>query len=119
VFDRLALERKTLINAVDQWTWKNYSLKHLELWEYLLAKKNGKTYRLPAVKHQDGVFSIMEYQSNEQQQEKSNITIYRHLLSTYIQHKVNYIRNIIRRGEVKATLKKINVRRIRNFFFKY
>lgn len=32
-------ERKRIVESVKNWTWMNYTLKHLEIWRYLLGEK--------------------------------------------------------------------------------
>lgn len=53
IFNSLAAERRTLINSVATWTWKDYAIKHVEVWEHLLHPDK------PVVsKYTDGVNSI-------------------------------------------------------------
>ncbi len=54
VFEGIALQRRTLVNSVSQWTWRNYAKKHLDLWTYLRDQILPKHISYP-----DGVASLM------------------------------------------------------------
>ena len=58
VLRKIEAERNVLVESVSSWTWENYTLKHLELWKYLLDKKN---YKLPAFAYTDGINSLPEF----------------------------------------------------------
>ena len=53
IFDSLAMERRTIINSVATWTWRDYAIKHVELWRHMLEP--GKPVES---KYQDGVNSL-------------------------------------------------------------
>jgi hypothetical protein len=119
VFHEISNERTKLIASVSDWTWRNYALKHLEIWDYLIARGKKTKYLLPARKYQDGVFSVSEFQTELQLTKQGSHAIVLRLWLNYLLHKMNYFKNIIKSGEVISTFRKINLRRIRNFFFKY
>ena len=55
VFDTIYNEKVKLIKSVETWTWENYTLKHLELWNHIL----GNNVRLiDQFKYNDGINSI-------------------------------------------------------------
>jgi len=53
IFQKLAAERRLLIDSVATWTWKDYAVKHLEVWRYLIDPSHQV-----ASKYTDGVNSI-------------------------------------------------------------
>ena len=55
----LQKKREVRIQAVSNWTWKNYALKHLEVWDYILKRKNLKELYKNQSCYNDGIFSVM------------------------------------------------------------
>ncbi|HTF21180.1 MAG TPA: hypothetical protein VK658_24055 [Chryseolinea sp.] len=53
IFNQLAAERRSLINSVSTWTWRDYAIKHVEVWEHLLHPE-----KAVVSKYTDGVNSI-------------------------------------------------------------
>lgn len=55
------LQRKREIRrqAVSNWTWENYTLKHLEIWNYILKRKDLKELYKNQSCYNDGIFSVM------------------------------------------------------------
>lgn len=54
-------KREKLVKSVEEWTWKNFTDKHLEVWNYLLGNeeelfKNQHMY-------EDGIFSVLRLQA--------------------------------------------------------
>lgn len=45
--------------SVEEWTWKNYAKKHLEIWEYLLNCKPLKELYVHQSEYKDGIYSIL------------------------------------------------------------
>lgn len=54
---QLENERKMLVNSVSDWTWDNFTQKHIEVWNYLLGI-NDNYYRNQHA-YEDGIFSVM------------------------------------------------------------
>lgn len=54
---KLQEERKRIVDSVEDWTWKNFVNKHLEVWNYLLGNEEGiyKNQHL----YEDGIFSVL------------------------------------------------------------
>lgn len=52
---KLQNDRKKLIDSVANWTWMDYTKKHIEIWEYLMDKKIDSNYH-------DGLNSYMDLQ---------------------------------------------------------
>lgn len=52
-------KRKRKADAVKEWNWKNYAVKHLEIWEYLLARKPLKELYKNQLLYEDGIFSML------------------------------------------------------------
>ncbi len=55
----LQRKREKRINAVSDWTWENYALKHLEIWNYILKRKDLKTIYKNQMCYSDGIFSTL------------------------------------------------------------
>lgn len=53
----LQIRRENKLKAVSEWTWKNYTLKHLEIWNYLLKRTNLKEIYSKQLCYQDGIYS--------------------------------------------------------------
>ena len=61
VFAKIEKEREDLINSVISWNWLDYTKKHVEIWNYLIAKKDQKEYIIPEKSsYDDGIFSIFQ-----------------------------------------------------------
>jgi hypothetical protein len=57
IFKRIEEQKKSLVNAVAGWTWKDYAIKHVELWEYLRnGDASGKKLQS---KYSDGINSMI------------------------------------------------------------
>ena len=55
----LQLKRERKVKAVQEWTWDNYVLKHMEIWDYLLRRKGlGELYKNQMI-YEDGIFSAL------------------------------------------------------------
>lgn len=54
---KLQEERKRIVDSVENWTWKNYVNKHLEVWNYLLGNEE-RIYKNQHL-YEDGIFSVM------------------------------------------------------------
>ena len=52
-------KREVRVKAVEDWTWQNYTLKHLEIWNYLLKRKSLKELYANQSNYEDGIFSAM------------------------------------------------------------
>lgn len=55
----LQKKREVRIQAVSNWTWENYALKHLEIWNYILKRKSLKELYKNQSCYNDGIFSVM------------------------------------------------------------
>ena len=55
VFAEISANRRVLTDAVGDWTWREYALRHLEIWNFLLT---GSPKRFSQLKRQDGIASI-------------------------------------------------------------
>lgn len=50
-------KRKKIVQSVENWTWKNYVDKHLEVWNYLLGNEDD-IYKNQHM-YEDGIFSVL------------------------------------------------------------
>lgn len=57
IFKKIELEKKALENAVGFWTWKDYALKHVEVWNYLL--NNNRNQQAVVSRYNDGLNSML------------------------------------------------------------
>ncbi len=51
-------EKKSVINAVKDWTWENYAKKHLEIWTYLTGTAELKNLYEHQSEYLDGIYSL-------------------------------------------------------------
>jgi hypothetical protein len=52
-------KRKRRIETVSDWTWENYTLKHMDIWNYILHRKSFGELFKNQLCYQDGINSIM------------------------------------------------------------
>jgi glycosyltransferase involved in cell wall biosynthesis len=57
-FNFIAENKSKLIRSVETWTWKNYTLKHVEVWEYILKNRDENYLSEKRGKFPDGISSI-------------------------------------------------------------
>ena len=62
IFDNIYEEKAKLIRSVETWTWKNYTLKHLELWNHILGNE---VKLIDQYKHNEGIYSIASVSEKE------------------------------------------------------
>ncbi|MBT1704575.1 glycosyltransferase [Chryseosolibacter indicus] len=58
ILAHLTQEKQMLINSIAHWTWKDYAIKHIELWSYLLGSRELKS------KYKDGLNSLLFKNNN-------------------------------------------------------
>lgn len=58
-FMDLQAKREKRVWAVADWTWEQYTLKHLEIWNYLLKRKSLKELYQHQSCYMDGIFSVL------------------------------------------------------------
>lgn len=51
--------RKKIVQSVESWTWRNFTDKHMEVWNYLLGNEEN-IYQNQHI-YEDGIFSVMRY----------------------------------------------------------
>lgn len=58
---RLQEKREKRVKSVETWTWKNFTDKHLEVWNYLLGNEDGlfKNQHM----YEDGIFSVLRLEA--------------------------------------------------------
>jgi len=61
IFYEIAEKRNKLIDSVRTWTWPDFAVKHLELWQYLIADRNSKL--ISQCRYQDGLNSVTPHSS--------------------------------------------------------
>ena len=47
------------MQSVANWTWNQYVLKHLEIWNYLLRRKSLSELYKNQLFYEDGIFSML------------------------------------------------------------
>lgn len=57
-FTQIAEQKMSLVRAVSDWTWDNYTRKHLEIWEYLLSNRDRQYLSVKKGSSLDGLSSI-------------------------------------------------------------
>lgn len=59
IFNKIGSKKRKLISSVDNWTWQNFALKHVEVWRYLLKDiEMPELYRNRGF-YKDGIFSVL------------------------------------------------------------
>jgi len=66
VFSTIKGERDKLINSIADWNWKDYAIKHLEIWQYLLKQKENPSVKASIKSNYfDGVNSLVSERPGE------------------------------------------------------
>jgi hypothetical protein len=60
IFKSLQNKKLKSINSVATWTWNNYALKHVDIWEYLLTQ-NKSFFTPPERNWLDGIYSVEQF----------------------------------------------------------
>lgn len=55
----LQQKRMKKVNAVRDWTWGNYTDKHIEIWDYILMRKDLKQLFHNQLRYEDGIYSML------------------------------------------------------------
>lgn len=53
----LQQKRYRLVKSVEEWTWGNYTAKHIEVWKYILGIE--EDIYANQHKYEDGIFSVL------------------------------------------------------------
>jgi len=64
IFQGIAAQREKIIQSVNSWNWYDYTLKHMDIWSFLLAETQGEKYKAQQVKYQDGIASIAGFDTH-------------------------------------------------------
>lgn len=59
VLQNLDRERKKHVEFLNEWTWKKYSMKHVEIWKYLFGFDSFENIFENKGRYQDGIFSLL------------------------------------------------------------
>lgn len=54
---KLEMDKKKITDAVADWTWENYTAKHIEVWKYILGIE--KNIYMNKHRYEDGIFSVL------------------------------------------------------------
>ena len=54
----LQKKKQVRVEAVSEWTWKNYVLKHMDIWNYILRRKSLKELYSKQLCYEDGICSV-------------------------------------------------------------
>lgn len=55
----LQKKRQDKVEAVRDWTWKSYVEKHMEIWDYILMRKDLNELFQNQLKYEDGIYSTL------------------------------------------------------------
>jgi hypothetical protein len=58
-FIDLQLKREKKISAISDWSWENYTMKHLQLWKYILRIEELKNLYSNQLLYGDGIYSLL------------------------------------------------------------
>jgi hypothetical protein len=96
IFKSLQEKRLKLIKSVEDWTWSNYTVKHLEIWEYLLSK-NKDAHIPPDKKYRDGIYSLypfdnvpVKHPSSDRLMASLYLNTYRHRMASTVSRGRNF-----------------------------
>jgi hypothetical protein len=64
-FTEISKQKKRHIDSVKYWTWKDYTIKHLEIWEYMISPKNDGGFKKRENKYVDGLGSVHLFDNNK------------------------------------------------------
>ncbi len=59
IFTFIADSKRKITNSVASWTWREYAIRHIEIWKYLLT---GNPRQYSSINRGDGIFSIVDNQ---------------------------------------------------------
>lgn len=104
VFKEIEQEKRSLMQAVGLWTWKDYAIKHLEIWNYLLSPQK----EVAASIYPDGLNSLI---GKKVLLDADRLNVYNQQLKRgnwrKLYHKVLRIRDVkFMTGKVKQLLNK-------------
>lgn len=58
VFQNIAADRYRLVDSVKSWNWHDYTVKHIDIWNFLLAKQNNEVFNVNEKPYSDGISSV-------------------------------------------------------------
>ena len=64
-FEEIAERKKRLVRSVEEWTWKNFAKKHIEVWNYVLKRKSLNELFQNRGMYKDGIFSVLPEEIQE------------------------------------------------------
>jgi hypothetical protein len=94
IFRLLSERRVRLIKSVKDWTWENYTRKHVEIWQYLLSE-NKEAFIPSNNKFCDGIFSIEQFDKNNKPLSGNNKLLKLKWFFNYFWHKYRIMRKIL------------------------
>jgi len=106
VFILLQKKRLKLIKSVEEWTWKNYTNKHLEIWKYLLAKDKQIPKITSCGNYCDGIYSV-DISANTVKISIYSIVHEFVLAFNDLKHNVNIFTNMIGEIGFSPTIKRV------------
>ena len=59
VLHKIEDKKKKNIRFAETWTWKNYTLKHLEIWKYITGAEELQSILASRGWYTDGIYSLM------------------------------------------------------------
>lgn len=61
VLSKLEMEKRKITDAVADWTWENYTAKHIEVWKYILGIE--EDIYVNKHRYEDGIFSVLSIEA--------------------------------------------------------
>jgi hypothetical protein len=98
IFGSISSERLKLLNAVADWTWKDYAIKHLELWKHITGKGTVES------QYKDGLNSLLNRQPAEINVKAYKKSLYNGSIRSY---RHNGWRKMMRLGDPKWLMQKL------------
>lgn len=110
IFENLASQRLNKIKILENWGWREYAEKHLQVWDYLLRSKRNDNYCYPKKIYIDGIDSILNQNipASERRgyikifKEKFNLLIGQFRIKFYSSEKLKRIKKIFNSSFTKT-----------------
>lgn len=87
IFANISAERKKITGSIKSWNWEDYTRKHVDIWEYLLSKKNITAFVKPERPYLDGINSVAAYDTKVFKRDRLKaVTDYIKLVRSKLKH---------------------------------
>ncbi len=92
ILQKIEIDHKKYSSTVSNWNWRDYAKKHLEIWEYILEKKQSQYSKIKPTYKNDGLKSVVEF-SDRKLKKINRVKLYYDLLTTSINRRIKLRKN--------------------------